>query len=746
MTVTLAPTIRALEGSMMWPLSEALVDWAWRVEIDIVTRSKATMGRLRIARTHDTWSQHASRGWPFGQEIFRVTVLPFRVFVPLFRARRKVKEDNAIRCGAMGGRRALTMALLLAVMLPALCTYAFALDPRLDINQYAHTTWRVRDGFFKGGISSIAQTPDGYVWLGTEFGLLRFDGVRAVAWEPPGDQHLPSNYIFRLLAARDGTLWIGTWNGLASWKDGRLTQYPELAGYYIFSLLESREGTIWVSRRSNSPEGGRLCAIRNGNVQCYGEDEILGRGVFNLYEDHNGNLWAGVKNGLWRWRPGPPKFYALPGEPDGIQALGEDAHGTLLVGWHGGIHRFVDGKTEPYPLPGIARQFNVRRVLRDRDGGLWIGTQTQGLVHIHQGRTDVFSSGDGLSGDNVYALFQDREGSIWVMTINGLDRFRDLAIATFSTSQGMSSALVLSVLADRDGSVWLSTRGGLNRWNHGQIESYRLGSSKLNQPESLFQDDRGRIWVATVSKTGYLENNRFIPVKGIPGGNVLAITQGRAGNLFIANETSGLYRVSPRNEVEQIPWSAFGHKDHASVLAPDRKLGLWMGFFLGGIAHFADGKVRASYTAADGLGGGRVSGFLFDHEGALWIATEGGLSRLKDGHIVTLTSKNALPCDTVHWAMEDDDHAFWLYAACGLVRIDRSELDAWGANPKRTIQSTVFDSADGVRSLASGGHYSPLVAKTSDGRILFLPWDGVSVVDPHNLHLNKLPPPVHVEQ
>src|SRR5689334_7698469 len=114
--------------------------------------------------------------------------------------------------------------------------------------------------------------------------------------------------------------------------------------------------------------------------------------------------------------------------------------------------------------------------------------------------------------------------------------------------------------------------------------------------------------------------------------------------------------------------------------------------------------------------------------------------------MVTLTSKNALPCDTVHWAIEDDDHAFWLYTACGLVRIDRSELDAWVTDPTRTIQTTVFDSSDGVRSLATPSHYSPQVARTPDGRIWFLPWDGVSVVDPKDLHFNKLPPPVHIEQ
>jgi hypothetical protein len=145
-------------------------------------------------------------------------------------------------------RRGLDVRVLgttLAGMLLAGYPFAFALNPALDVSQYAHTSWKVRDGFRTGAISSIAQTPDGYLWLGTEFGLLRFDGVRAVPWQPPPGQHLPSSRVFSLLAARDGTLWIGAAKGLASWKGGMLTQYPVLAGQAIRApILEDHEGTV----------------------------------------------------------------------------------------------------------------------------------------------------------------------------------------------------------------------------------------------------------------------------------------------------------------------------------------------------------------------------------------------------------------------------------------------------------------------------------------------------------------------
>jgi signal transduction histidine kinase/ligand-binding sensor domain-containing protein len=638
------------------------------------------------------------------------------------------------------------------------CVCVFGLDPSLDISQYAHTSWKVRDGFTKGFIESIAQTPDGYLWLGTEFGLVRFDGVRAVPWQPPGNKHLPPGTIYALLVARNGTLWIGATKGLARWKEGNLTLFPQLDGEAIFTLLEDHEGTVWVGA-GGPPHSGKLCAIRSSTVDCFGDGGRLGPSIVALHEDRKGNLWAGAKDGIWRWKPGPPKFYPLPGELDGIQALAEDEDGALLVGWKGGIYRFKDGETEPYPLPGISRQFQAKRILRDRNAGVWVATWNHGLLHVRQGRTDVFSATEGLSGDDVNALLEDTEGNVWISTIAGIDRFRNFAVPTLTAKQGLSRALVGAVLADKDGGVWLATYSGLNRWKQGQVTIPEMGSAKRDGkingslPSSLFQDDAGRIWVSSTKELGYLEHGRFVSIKGIPAGTILSITQDSAGNLWVINEAVGLIRISPQSDVHEIFWSALGHDDNASVLAGDHSRGgLWVGFYRGGIVYFADGQIRASYTAADGLGTGRVSDFQFGDDGALWISTEGGLTRLQNNRLATMTSKNGLPCDTVHWAIEDNDRSMWLYTACGLVRIAHSELDAWAAAVDQRhdvtlpIRVTAFDSSDGVKSLSNPGHYHPQVAKASDGKLWFLPWDGVSIIDPHHLPFNTIPPPVHVEQ
>jgi signal transduction histidine kinase/ligand-binding sensor domain-containing protein len=647
-------------------------------------------------------------------------------------------------------RKVIPRHILLACMLLAGASCAFALDPALDVSQYAHTAWKIRDGFSKGAITSIAQTPDGYLWLGTEFGLVRFNGVRNIPWQPPPNQQLPSNYIFSLLATHDGTLWIGTTKGLASWKDGKLTQYAETAGLTIFKVLEDHEGTVWASGLTITT--GKLCAIRSGGVQCYGDDGTLGRGAFNLYEDSKGTLWAGVKNGLWRWNPGPQKFYPLPGEPDGIQALSEDTDGSLLVGWNGGIHRFVNERTEAYPPLSATGKIQGRRMLRDRDGSLWIGTE-RGLLHVHGGRMDRFSSSNGLSGDDISTLFEDREGSIWVATLDGLDRFRDFAVSTISVNQGLSSSIVTSVLAAKDGSVWLATRNGLNRWSNGQIEIYGGRDGKLNGelPHSLFQDDRDRIWVSTPKSFGYLEKDRFVSVSQVPTGFVTSIAQDRTRNLWVANEHVGLFQLLDGKVVQQTPWSMLGPRGYASTLVADPSQGVWLGFVLGGVAQFIDSQMRASFGDEQGLAEGRVNHLQFDQRGVLWAATDGGLSQIKDGRVATLNSKNGLPCDTVHWSSEDDAGSFWLYTPCGLLRIARSEMDAWASAVEQDktatppIHVTVFDNFDGVRNLAAGGHFSPQVTRSADGRLWFLPWDGVSIIDPRHLASNNISPPVHIE-
>jgi len=650
-----------------------------------------------------------------------------------------------------------------AVGMLLLCPRASALNPSLEVKQYPHTAWTHGDGFM-GETRSIVQTSDGYLWLGTEFGIVRFDGVRFVPWLPPVGRRLPSSDITALLATRDGTLWIGTTEGLESLRDGRLTDYAKIAREPVFSLLEDHEGAVWVGLH------GRLCAIRSGNTECSEPHHLL-RGVAmqSLFEDKERRLWAaGSGSGLWLWNPGPPQrvlsglFTIWP------HALAPSDHGMGLIAAAGGILRQVVGKNvTEYPIPGKQQPF-ARLLLRDRDDALWIGT-AQGLLRVYRGKKTRFTHGDGLSSDSVSVLFEDHEGSIWVGTTNGIDRFREPAVFTISADQGLLGRAT-SVLAARDGSLWIGTDRGLHRWDQGQMTDYpaptgprpplhgELNSGlfqmaepglKDDQVMSLFEDLRGRIWVAGRAGAAWIEGAHFTRVSGrLPVGPVNAILPDGRQGIWISYPFYGLCHVVDGKVVESAPWPwSDENEPRLSAVISDRASdGFWIGFKHQGIAHLVGRQVGTIFGSKQGLAGGRVWNLHIDQEGTLWAAMQGGLSRIRDGHVETLTSKSGLPCDAVYWAIEDDASSLWLYTACGLVRITRRELEAWASDPKRAVHTTLFGEADGVRVHALLRPFTPVVTKSPNGKLWFAHLDGVSGIDPQHLPFNPLPPPVHIEQ
>ena len=625
-----------------------------------------------------------------------------------------------------------------------------ALHPSLAVGQYAHTAWTIRDGFSLGNVYAMAQTPDGYLWLGTEFGLFRFDGVRFLPWQPPAGQHLPDKNINSLLVTRDGSLWIGTFGGLVILRDGRLARPPALHDQFVASLFEDREGTVWAASLNRA---GQLCAIRTGAAKCSGEDGAFGRAVWAMYQDRSGTLWAGAESGVWRLRPGPPRRYGTRIELIGLNGTDD---GRLLMALHGaGLMQLAGDDVDAYPIRDAGNrnrlladhEVNANRLLRDRDGGLWIGTVDRGLIHLRNGHADRFKRSDGLSGDVILSLFEDREGNVWVASTGGLDRFRELPVTTISVRQGLSSEAIQAVLAATDGSIWAAAANGLTRLKNGETTIFRTGSGVPDAPQSLYQDDRGRIWVSTRQGLAYFADDTFVGVKGVPGGAVHYIAGDSEGNLWLSEQQNLLHLMNGRL-VEQIPWSELGRQQQASSVLAERG-GVWLGFWSdGAVSYLKDRQLRASYTAAHGLGQPPVQHLQLDRDGALWAATlNGGLSRIKDGHVATLTSRNGLPCDGTNWTIDDDEGSLWLYMRCGLVRIRRTEVDAWIADPKHRIGTTVWDAADGVRLRSSAAsEYAPRVAKSADGKLWFVTGEGIQVVDPRHLVVNEIPPPVRIEQ
>jgi signal transduction histidine kinase/ligand-binding sensor domain-containing protein len=643
--------------------------------------------------------------------------------------------------------RALVVLGTLYVLLS--CPEAPALNPSLDISQYAHTAWTYREGFMHGAVNAIAQTPDGYLWLGTQSGVVRFDGVRAVPLPLRPGQQLPSTSVVALLAARDGTLWIATLDGLVSWKNGQLTAYPALARRTVLALVEDRAGTVWAGGLGGPT--GTLCAIRGENTTCYGDDGSLGTVVASVYEDSDGSLWVGATTGLWRWRPGPPtRYLAAPISRGGKMTQGD--HGAGLVVAVGSVRQIIGRTVTDYPLHGVPLPLTARTVLRDGNGGLWIGTTAHGIVHSYEGKTSAFTHNDGLSSDQVYALFEGREGSIWVATAEGLDQFRELLVTSPPVKQGLSSATANSVLAARDGSLWVGTSDGLYRWKEGRTTIYRRRSNPGladDDIQSLFEDERSRIWVSSFRGLAAFEKGKFTPVPSVPAGAKNAIAGDNHGGLWLSLFGTGkdysLAHLAGGKIVEQVPWPKLGGGPGTGLL-PDPDGGIWTGLLSGGMAYFRAGQIRNLPLSDDEASTRRVLDVVRDRDGSIWATTSNGVSRINNGRVATLTTANGLPCKTVHWIIEDDLSSYWLYTNCGLQRVARTDLGAWGTDPKRVIQVTTFDADDGVHLVPILKGFRPAVSKTSDGKIWFVNGDTVSFFDPSHIDINTLPPPVHIEQ
>ncbi|HXP42335.1 MAG TPA: two-component regulator propeller domain-containing protein, partial [Candidatus Acidoferrales bacterium] len=348
-----------------------------------------------------------------------------------------------------------------------------ALDPDRRISQYGHTVWRIQDGVISPP-TSIAQTTDGFLWITTAQGLMRFDGVRFVPWQPPQGQHLPGTHFSAIFGSRDGSLWIGTTRGLARWKDGQLRTYTDLehpAG--IFAIIEDDSGTIWATRYGQYAREAPLCSISKETLRCFGKKDGIPVGYgLGLTLDSEGNIWFGSKV-LVRWRLGTPATtyfgeIAELAKSDGVINVALGPSGTAWASLDGtgpqlGLRYYSEGKWTRYAVPGFDRS-RVRPgyLLVDRRGSLWVGTMNDGVYRIFGGVADHYGVSDGLSGNSVGGLFEDREGNIWVLTDGGLDMFRDTVLISYTTRQGVSDSHFYSVMALRNGEVWVGTGGALD--------------------------------------------------------------------------------------------------------------------------------------------------------------------------------------------------------------------------------------------------------------------------------------------
>src|SRR6202451_46589 len=635
-----------------------------------------------------------------------------------------------------------------------LCASATALDPGLQISQYAHTAWRMQDGAFSGAPHVITQTTDGYLWIGTEAGLVRFDGVRFVPWTPPKGKQLPSLRIFSLKGASDGSLWIGTGSGLAHWNNEELVSYP--TGRYVESILQDPMGKIWLTRSHVQDDKGALCEIADNALRCHGLSEgIPFTFASALLRDDLGNFWIGGSPGLCRWKPGSAQTYLLralqvaPGFA-GVSAIARGPNGTLWVGIVRagkdlGLRQLVQGTWKDYVVPGVdGSTLEVTDLLMDRDNALWIGTLNQEIYRVHDGKADHFRSTDGLSSDSVYSFYEDHEGDLWVVTSRGIDRFHDLSVASFSMREGLTSEHVGSVLAVRDGTLWVGNTQALDFLRQGRLSEAGEGKNLPGQVvTALFEDHAGRLWVGLDSGLTIYARGRFHPVNKPDGsglGIIAAIAEDIDHNVWAVGPRSVIFRIQDLQVREEIDAPRI---PRAVAVAANPQGGIWLGLANGNLVRYRNGQVETISTN-HGSGDLPVWNLLVEPDGSLWAASGNGLIRWKEGKLNTLTSGNGLPCNSLITLAKDDLGSLWLETQCGLVAITDSELEKWWERPDTMVKVRTFDVFDGVQPAVS--NFRPEVAKSSDGKLWFATNSILQMVDPSHLEENRIPPPVHVEE
>lgn len=632
---------------------------------------------------------------------------------------------------------------------------AFALDPTRQISQYAHKAWRMHDGDLPASVFPIAQTADGYLWLGTQAGVVRFDGVRFVSLSTLNSKPLPSQFVVSLLGDRDGSLWIGTTRGLSLWRDGKLVDYPDAEGG-AFSLHEDQDGRIWFLTSSHTAKA--LCEIVDATVRCHGKEAGLDLPakccVPMMATDRMGTFWINTDRSVVRWRPGTqsesfpveakirsglPGFVVIATEPGGGAWRGIPAQGKGL-----GLQRF-DGKEWKQLVTGRfdGSTLAPQALLRDRENALWIGTLDRGIYRILGDRVDHFDSADGLSSNAVYWLFEDREGNIWVSTSQGVDRFRDLRVASFTSREGLSADDVNSVLAGRDGRIWVGTALGIDMIERSQVSSIRAANGLPgNHVTSLMEDDVGRLWVGVDNTLSTYAGGRFVPVPGLDGrplGFVYALVQDSRQNVWAAirGKPRKLVRIREGKVREELLEPAI---PAVTSLARDPQEGIWLGLHDGDLVRYRSGKLdRYSFGSAPQT---RVAAVVVANDGTVLGATSQGVVALRNGAPRRLGAREGLPCDVVNTLVEDAQRSLWLNMECGLVRITRAELDAWWEQPERKIRVHVLDRLDGVRP---GSAYFNGAARAPDGMLWFVNGTSAQTIDPSRSWAREHPP-VHVEK
>ena len=628
--------------------------------------------------------------------------------------------------GTFPFRRAFGLAWALVLALVCACA-AHALEPSTPLANLNRQGWVMENGLPQNTIHALAQTADGFLWLGTEVGLVRFDGVNFATFDEHSKPALPSGDIRCLLAARDGSLWIGTGDGLARMKDGAVTTFTAkdgLPGDEIRSLRFDSSDVLVVSTdqgvvgiRGTGPVAAIFAIPESAapalqvTFSAVLSDGSHVQGTANTVtvplQGKNVDLRAGRE---------------LPGTR--IQVLYADVENALWIGTNGGLVRYAYGKLEKFPLTDPLATASVLSILEDREGNLWVGTEASGLQILRDSRFRTFSAHEGLSSDSVSTVVEDHAGRLWVGTTNsGLNVVTLTGIQpgepTFApVHAALTSEVVLSLAAAPNGDLWVGTPDGLNRIHYGAVDTY---TSFDGLPDdfirSLLVDTDGSIWIGTRHGLAHMT---FPP--GLPA------------HIDTYTQANGL------------------GNDLVGAMTRDSDGDLWIAT-LNGLSRLRQGKIT-NFTTANGLSSNVITSLLLTTDGFLIAGTQDdGINILDPPSIqgagahsyVVPAGFKLLPQIGIRAAVDDLPLPhLWFATPTGIARCDRIAPGLIRAISCSNVLE--FSTADGLRSRETAMNSHPSAWKSTDGRLWFATPKGLVEVDPAHFPVNTVPPPVEVER
>ncbi|MBX7219866.1 MAG: GAF domain-containing protein [Blastocatellia bacterium] len=636
-----------------------------------------------------------------------------------------------------------------AAFLPAsLGSPLLALDPHKALTQYSQSNWQ--DELPQSSVLTLTQTRDGYIWLGTWEGLVRFDGVTFTVFSSRNVPEMQVNGVWTLYEDRKGALWVGTFGGglLQYWqgKFKAFTTEQGLASNIIRAILEDRQGNLWVGT-----EQGLSCRLPEGRFASFTSKHGLSNdSILALSESTPGVLWVGTTNGLNRFEH---QHFESAQDPEKlrnsyISALFTDRQGRLWVGSETGVWVQEQNQWRLYgPTEGLTPG-TVLKIAQDRDDNLWVGTEG-GLNRLNGTGLTAMTVREGLPDNAVQALCEDHEGSLWIGTNGGLCRLRTTAFTTYTTQQGLPNNFVRTVLEDRQGRIWVGTDGGgLACLAQGSITTYGTKEGlPSNLVKALWEDQSGTLWIGTTGgglcrlKDGAMTT--FTVRDGLSNDNIRAIFEDSRHRLWVGTHlgvsclTDGKWTTyTTRNGLSN---------DYVFAFCEDRQGAIWAGTINGLTCFQADGL--RSYTKTNGLTDNAVLALHADAEGNLWIGTsDGGLNRFRDGTFRAYTVRQGMPDNKSFHILEDRQGQLWLSSNRGVYKVRKSDLDALDRGIINQLPYELFDRADGLPTNQCSGSSQPAAWRGRDGRLWFATIRGVAVFDPGSIRHNLLPPPVTISQ